>query len=326
MLDRLLTAKKQTRPNTPLDLLLRPKEGESQFDRLLHHYLVACKVEGKSPKTVDIYSSVIGYFAQFAQANNMPQDAASISATDIRFYLLSLKERGLGSASVNAYYRALNTFFNWLEAEGFLTRSPMFNIKPPKLDKKVIRPFSRQDIENLLILCSGTNFLDLRNRAIILLFLDTGLRLKELASIQLHDITFDQETVRVMGKGAKERVVRMGKTTQKALLKYLLSRNDDHPCLWVTEERRVMAPSAIQTTIKRFCRRAGISEVKPGPHTFRHTFAITFLRNGGDIFSLQIILGHSSLDMTRRYLSSLGVDDAFAAHQKASPVDRMFGK
>ena len=187
----------------------------------------------------------------------------------------------------------------------------------------MVKPFTLHDIEALLRLCSGNRFLDIRNRAVLLLFLDTGLRLSELAGIQLKDLDFDRETVRIMGKGAKERLVRVGKTTQKALLRYLLMRTDMHPCLWVTEERRPMMCRGIQIMVRKLCARANIIDAKPGPHTFRHTAAINYLRNGGDEFTLQIMLGHSTLQMTRRYVSSLGTEDMIRVHKKASPVDNM---
>ena len=227
--------------------------------------------------------------------SQLPADVAGISNNDIRLFLLSLQERNLSSSTVNTYYRVLHSFFSWLVNEGLLSRSPMQNIKPPRLTRVLIKPFSKQDIEKLLLLCSGANFLAVRNKAIILLFLDTGLRLSELASIQLENTDFERETIRVMGKGAKERVVRIGKTTQKAVLRYLLMRTDPYPCLWVTEERRPLGARGVQMVIKRLCHRANIKDAAPGPHTFRHTSAINYLRNGGDVFTLQIMLGHSTL-------------------------------
>jgi len=109
--------------------------------------------------------------------NDFPNSAGSLTASHVRLFLLSLQNKGIAPASVNAYYRALNTFFNWLETEGLLDKSPMQTIKPPRIPKKVIKPFSFQDIANLLVLTARTNYLDLRNRVIILAFLDTGLRL-----------------------------------------------------------------------------------------------------------------------------------------------------
>jgi len=200
----------------------------------------------------------------------------------------------------------------------------MAKIKPPKLEKLLVTPFSRQDIDNLLTLCGGTAFVRVRNRAIVLLFLDTGLRLSELAGIQLGHIDVGRGVIRVLGKGAKERLVRMGTTTQKALLTYVLRRDDSHECLWVTASRREpMTARAIQVMVKRLCRLAEIDGPKCGPHTFRHTAAINYLRNGGDQFTLQVMLGHSSLEMTRRYVSSLGAEDMMRVHEKASPVDNL---
>jgi integrase/recombinase XerC/integrase/recombinase XerD len=193
---------------------------------------------------------------------------------------------------------------------------------PPKVPKELIKPFTTQNIEDMLTLCDNS-FLGFRNRAIILTFLDSGLRLSELANIQLNDIDFERETIRVMGKGSKERIVRIGKQTQKAVLKYLLQRNDGLGCLWVTEERRPLHRWGIQTMIIRLGKRAGMVNVRCSPHTFRHTFAIMALQNGIGEFNLQWLLGHSTLTQTRRYCGTLGATEAISAHKKAGPVDSM---
>jgi integrase/recombinase XerC len=180
-----------------------------------------------------------------------------------------------------------------------------------------------EQIRDLLLLCDENRFLGTRNKAIVLTLLDTGLRLTELANIQLANVDFDRETIKVMGKGAKERVVRIGKKTQKAILRYLLMRKDDHPCLWVTEERRPLRAFGVQTMIKRLGRRAGISSVRCSAHTFRHTFATRALLNGAGEFEVQSLLGHEGLDMTRRYAASLRSEAAVAGHRRFSPVDNM---
>lgn len=199
----------------------------------------------------------------------------------------------------------------------------MLNIKTPRIPKTKPTPFSHSDIVSLLEQCSGKLFVDVRNRAIIFIFLDTGLRLSELAGIQLEDIELIISTIRVMGKGSKERIVRIGKRTQKELLRYLLMRIDNYPCLWVNKSRKPLTAWGIQLAIKKLCYKAGITDTKPGPHTFRHTAAINYLRNGGDQFTLQMMLGHSTLQVTRRYVSSLGEVDMIRVHQKASPVDNL---
>jgi len=302
--------------------------GVSRLDLLtdqLSAFLLSCKVDGLSPATLRNYRYQLGAFIKFCLEANQT-DAHCITAHHIRLFLQKLQETN-NPISVSDYYKAIKRFFNWLIEEGiFEGASPLQNIKLGRLPKSKRMPFSQRDIDNLLLLCSGNRFLELRNRAIILLFLDTGLRLSELANIQLKDIDFDRETIKVMGKGAKERVVKMGKATQKSLLRYLLMRRDNYPCLWVTEERKPLTCDGVQVTIKKLCHRADITDTKPGPHTFRHTAAIHFLRNGGTEFTLQLLLGHSTLRMTRHYVESLGEEDMIKAHRLASPVDNMFLK
>lgn len=309
MLDHLTNNKIQIRGVSGLDLLTTQ----------LNAFILSCQVDGLSPATLKNYRYQLDRFVSFCIKLNQ-DDAHYITSHHLRLFLARLQETN-SPVSVRDYYKAINRFFNWLVAEGLLDKSPAQNIKPPRVPQVIIRPFSELDISNLLLLCSGNSFLEARNKAMVLVFMDTGLRLSELANIQLKDIDFDRETIKVMGKGAKERVVRIGKTTQKAVLHYLLMRRDNYPCLWVSEERRPLTRDGVQTVIKKLCHRANITDAKPGPHTFRHTAAISCLRNGMGEFTLQIMLGHSTLQMTRRYVSSLSQEDMIEAHKKASPVD-----
>jgi len=196
-------------------------------------------------------------------------------------------------------------------------------MRSPRVPKRIIRPFSPDNIRDMLLLCDESKFLGIRNRAIILTFVDTGLRLSEMAGIQLKDIDFDRELIRVMGKGARERVVGIGKGTQKALLKYLLIRRDSHPCLWVTEEARPMQARGIQIMIRRLGKRAGITGARPSPHTFRHTFGTWSLLNGASEREVQSLLGHSSQRMTQQYTATINSEHAIKSHKRFSPVDNM---
>ncbi|MEN8615408.1 tyrosine-type recombinase/integrase [Dehalogenimonas sp. THU2] len=286
---------------TALDLgLLTNSE---QLPSLLKLYLYSCQVEGKATGTLDGYSRRIQSFIDFLQSAQLPLESSKIQPNHVKLYFYSLYERKLEPSTINVHYRALKTFLLWLKGEGYVTANLMERQKPPSIPRKVVKPFSMGDIKNMLTICSGNGFLDIRNRAIILLLLDTGLRLSELANIQLADINLQKETIRVMGKGSKERYVRAGRDAQKALYKYLLQRKDSYPCLWLTEERTPLAKGSIQTFIKRICKEAGVKGCRPGPHTFRHTFATRALMNGAGEFEVQSLLGHSTLVMTRRYTS-----------------------
>lgn len=308
-----------------LDHLTEPKNqigAEASLDHLtaqFQGFLLSCRVDGLSPFTLKAYEYQIGKFIRFC--SNIGA-RAPIEAQHIRLFLLKLKETN-NPTSVGDYYKAIKRFFNWMVDEQLIEKSPMLNIKPPRKQERIIRPFSRQDIDNLLVLCSGNRFLDYRNKAIMLMFLDTGLRVSELASIQLGDINLDSETIKVMGKGAKERVVRLGKTAQKALFRYLLMREDKHSCLWVTEEGKPLTAAGIQTTIKKLCYRAKITDAKRGPHTFRHTFATQALLNGASEREVQSLLGHSTQRMTQHYTATIKSEHAIKSHRQFSPVDRM---
>jgi len=308
VLERHLVSKLQSRLHSALDPHLA-----------LETYLIACQVEDKSPRTVGKYADILKAFYEFIH----PAAEADVTPDIIRRYLLSLKQRNLSPGTLRAHYQALLTYFKWLVNEGLIKEAPFCNIKPPKLSQLLPKPFSSEDIAGLLRETSRHRFTDIRNRAMVLVLLDTGLRLNELSCIQLRDIDLDRESIMVLGKGSKERYVRIGKGTQKALLRYLITRTDQHGCLWVSEERRPMTIAGVQTTLKKLSHRAGIKDAKPGPHTYRHTAAILCLRNGMGEFNLQMMLGHSTLAMTRRYVSTLNSDDVFKAHKIASPVDNL---
>jgi len=322
-IEHLNITKSQLWPNTELGHL-------NKFDIIttdttlggqLKIFLLSCKVNDLTPKTIDDYGQKIGAFVLFYKAQGI-KEPGEVTANHIRVFLLLLHDR-IKPSSVHDYYGCINRFFNWLVVEGILEQSPIARMRPPRVPRQVIQPFSQDDIRRMLVVLGDNSFLGYRNRAIILAFLDTGLRLSELANIKLNDVDFDNGIIKVLGKGRKERFVRVGKGTQKAILRYLLQRGDKQPWLWISEKGVPVKARGIQSLIKRLGKRAGITDARCSPHTFRHTFAITCLRNGIGEFNLQCLLGHTTLQMTRKYVQSLGTDDALSAHEKASPVDNM---
>jgi len=284
-------------------------------------FLLSCKVEELSYWSIRNYGQKLGVFVRFCSSIGI-SDAHYITSHHIRLFLLKLQDT-CQRRSVHNNYRALKRFFNWMVEQEVLTQNPMTLIRIRKPPDKIIQPFKLDQIQDLLSLCDDSKFLGARNKAIILTFLDTGLRLSELADIQIADIDFDHETIKVMGKGAKERVVRIGKKTQKALLRYLLMRNDGLPCLWVSEERRPLTHWGIELMIKKLGKRAGFTGVRCSPHTFRHTSATQSLRNGAGLEQVKSLLGHSTLYMTMRYAATINSEDAVISHRQFSPVDRM---
>lgn len=287
----------------------------------LETFLISCKVDELSPRTLDDYQVKVGRFVTWLTTNHIyePND---ITTHHIRLFLLSLQETCC-ARSVKSYHGTINRFFSWMVAEGILEVNPMLKIRKPRVPKKIINVFTDDHIAAMLRVCGESKFLGIRNRAIILLLVDTGMRLAEIAGIQLRDIDIEHGLIKVNGKGSKERFVAFGKKAQKALLKYLLARKDPHPCLWVTEERQPMKARGIQIMIRRMGELAELDGVRCSPHTFRHTFATQSLLNGGGQRFVQSLLGHSDSRMTENYIRSIDSTQAAEAHKKFSPVDNM---
>jgi integrase/recombinase XerD len=192
--------------------------------------------------------------------------------------------------------RTLKAFFSWLEHEEYVATNPMHYVPVPKSPMKIIHTFSTDHISRLLDVCKRSDSLGCRDLAIILLMLDTGFRVSE-GYINISN-----------GKGGKGRVVLLGSILQKMLWKYL---NHHRPKPLTEKINRqflasgglTLARNGIWQMLQRYGKRASIDGVRCSPHTFRHTFVKNYLLNGGDIFSLQKILGHSSLASVRIYLN-----------------------
>jgi site-specific recombinase XerD len=305
-------------------------------------FVLTQRTDCKSPRTIEYYESNLRRFLWYADQQEWPDDVRLITEWHIREFLAYVSGEGNrwglegnGSESsrpkatyctVHHYYCVLKAFFNWCVREGFIQETPLAKIKLKNPRLNVVQPYSNQDIMKLIDVCdhdfkNNAKFLGSRNRAVVLMLLDTGLRISELTGIKLEDVESERGWIKVKGKGAKERVVRIGATAQKALWRYMVYRHkNNHSELWLTEEGRPMKSGGLQIMIKRLKERAGV--VSGGNcHRFRHTFALNFLRQDRNPFNLQYLLGHSDLRMVKHYVSTLGMEDALKAHEKASPAD-----
>lgn len=288
----------------------------------LQAFLLSCKVDGLSPKTLEDYEQKIGAFVRHCSEHKVKQPE-DVTVNHIRLFQLTLQERKCKPITVHDYYGCIKRFFNWMVAEGVLSKNPMERTHPPRVPYELITPFSLEQVRELLLSFNENTFLGARNRAIILTFLDTGLRLKELAQLQIKDLDYEKGLIRVMGKGSKERVVGMGTQAQKAMLHYLLMRKDRQPCLWVTDEFSPMKAAGIQTMIRRLGKRLKIQGVRCSPHTFRHTFGTLAMLAGASEREVQLLLGHSTDRMTKKYTATVTSEDIIRRYRRFSPGDKI---
>jgi len=240
-------------------------------------------------------------------------------------------EDPLSPAAIDNHWKSTRSLLKWAD--------DVLGIENPSMDmprlpnvRPTIRAFSIEEIKKLLYACEYSKEVEcerrqpfryrrptrFRDKAIILTLLDTGIRIGELCRLKTNEINLETGEIVIAPHGSsvksKPRIVYLGKSARRAVWTYLAKEPREG-----YENLFGIQPSSIRSVLKRMAERAGISTAHP--HKFRHTFAINYLRNGGDVFTLQRLLGHSTLDMVRTYLD-LSHSDLETAHRKASPVDR----
>ena len=312
----------------------------TDLNTLIDGFRLYCMAEGKQPTTIRWYMHKLAIFRRYLEDCDLPTDASKTTTTRLRRFLVHLqtevkadehnpykpaRNEGLSAQTIQGYARTLKAFFSWATMEGYLAHNPTQLLKIPKAPKAIIETFSDDQVRRLLKVINQRSAVGFRDYCIILVFLDTGIRLSDLVTLELRNVHLDQAYFKVLGKGAKERIVPIGAHVQKALWKYIHQYRPEplHPNIqkvFLTRDGRALSASNIYDRVSGYGKKTGLEGVRCSPHTFRHTFAKNFLLNGGDIFSLQKILGHSSLEVVRMYVN-LASDDVQVQHRKASPVD-----
>jgi len=313
-----------------------------KLEALIGYYILFCQAEGKSTETVRWYRQKLECFADFLKEHNRPTQIEEIDAWHIRDFIHWLQtgvkvgennpyrpteDRPLSPHTVQGYVRTLRAFFNWAVREGLLEESPMTRVKTPKAPKLTMPFFTEEEMQRLLKAAKGKGPINHRNYTIILVLLDTGIRVSELTSLRMQDLYLTEGYFKVFGKGGKERIVPMGRTCRLALFRYV-HKFRPQPALasidnvFLTRDGRPLRADYVYKIVADACRKAGIQGKRIGPHTCRHTFAHHFLMNGGDLLTLQRILGHSSLEVVKLYVN-LDTKDLLSQQRKYSPVDTL---
>jgi len=284
------------------------------LDEVIEDFIFARKAERYSPETVRSYELMLKKFSEFAGGSRVR--FSEIDAGRIRRYLGSRSD--LSDKSILNIHIVLSSLWTWALANDLADEHIIRKVKKPKYRKRQVRPFSHEEIERILRVCRHR-----RDRAVVMVLLDTGMRASELINLTFDD--WDDGTLRIRkGKGKKSRVVPISKPTEDAIFRQLCKRKirmsgmdgGDYLLANVVGGKS-MSYYSLRSLMDRLEMNSNVPNVFA--HRFRHTFAITFLRNGGDIYTLKRILGHSTLTMVQNYLDIVR-SDVIQAHQKASPV------
>lgn len=325
----------------------RSPSSSMPLEKAITGFLNYKTAEGLSQRSVDSYKRILEQWAEYVGGKRVAQ----LTDHDINAYLVFMRTEyvprrfggdtsSLSPKTLRNIWITMSSFFTWAHTE-FEMGNPMASVPAPHYKKVEVEPFTCEEITRMLKACiysreSDTQFRRQfvmrrptanRDQAILLTLLDSGIRASEFCSLQIGD--FDAKRGKLENrhgvaggaKGGKGRTVYLGKTARHAVWRYLAGREDGEETsapLFTVRRDRPFNPSGLRHLIKSMAARGDVKDAYP--HKFRHTFAITYLRSGGDVFTLQSLLGHGSLDMVRHY-AKIAQMDVEQAHRKASPAD-----
>jgi site-specific recombinase XerD len=297
-----------------------------ELNRLVMHFSQCKKAEGKSEKTTSWYQERLSGFVKYLNTHGIAPVLAGFTLENARDFIVCERGRGVSPFTLQGTTRALKAFSTWLHSEQYMEVNELTNLKIPKAPTRVIEPLTSEEIEKLVSTQNPLTALGSRNVAILMTLLGTGIRESELTNLDYEDAHIEQGFLKVMGKGLKERVVPIGGLGQKLLWRYLfhfrpepINELNDH--LFLTIDGRKLEPNAVKHLLKRWGKKAGVPRLHA--HLCRHTFATNFLiYQCGDVFRLQQILGHTTLEMVRKYVHYASANSLMQGNV-ASPIDRM---
>lgn len=298
------------------------------------------------PKTVEYYYDHAHIFVRWVETTGIAEPRL-LTRRDINSFFhyitndspTAKRNSGAGEAAHHAeslrfhYYRGIKRFCSWLQTERYMEQNPLNGIvfRPPK--DSPIEPYTPEHKDKLFAVLDfdwkvaktpRQKMLAARDKAVICLFFESGLRLSEMADLCLRDISINEQRVTVwFGKQGKSRVSGFGPQTKKALWRYLGLRPKEFAGdkVWVTEEGRPLTVHGLSEILRRLKRDAGLQNVRGLVHKCRHTFATDFLEHTGDMKACQTLLGHSTLYMTQRYTEYVQAGHALKYFNGTGPLD-----
>lgn len=302
------------------------------LSQAIEGFIVARQADGYSPDTLSQYRWGLKFLSPYF---SLP--IGDLTVDQLRTVLAGVQGR-FAPQSIFHIWKAIRALFKWASAEGLIYPRPDTNLRMPRFQRTEVQPLTQDEMKKLLCAIERTvpstgrrhsftmsRATRLRDKAILLTFLDTGIRASELSRLELRDLDLAGGTIAIRphrsGLKSRGRVIPLGKVVRTAIWRYHAERGSMRPNepVFATLRGKPMARNALLYLLIRMGERAGVANVHP--HRLRHTFAIQFLRNGGDVFTLQRLLGHNSLDMVGHYLALAQADDE-NAHRLASPADR----
>lgn len=277
------------------------------MEMFLKEYLAHIKLEKNlSQNTVSSYKNDINAFISFLK-NSGINDPSNVSSDNIGGFFKTLRELGLSGSSSARYFSSLKGFFLYLLKNKYIVKNPIEKITAPRISKKLPGVLDINEVDKILSAPKVDDKLGLRDKAMLELFYACGTRVSELINLKVNDLFFDNEIIRVFGKGSKERLIPIGTSAIRWIGEYLkksrpllMKKSKSENILFLNSRGSKLSRMGVWKIIDRYVKEAGI-EKDVHPHTFRHSFATHLLEGGADLRAVQEMLGHADISTTQIY-------------------------
>ncbi|MEK4884904.1 tyrosine-type recombinase/integrase [Bacillus sp. FSL W8-0223] len=279
------------------------------LEDVLEEYLYHCQAKGFSEKTMKNKRQEYKQLKKFLKDKRGITELENITVYDLRAYVRTKHKQGLKPQSIVSMFKMIKAFFSWCEKEGYLKENVASKVELPKVPKAVLEGFAIEEVKAMIDAFSYKNYLEARNKTIIAMLADCGLRAMEIRGLKNDDVK--DTTILVNGKGDKQRIVFISPALKRILIKYERIKRQHFENVETSDHYFLsymgsgISHVALHNIIKEAGKRAGVKGKRVSPHTFRHFYAVQCLQQGIDVYSLSRLLGHSDITVTQRYLQSM---------------------
>lgn len=304
---------------------VEPQARQITFDQVVKSFILHNRARNLSPNSLGFYEYNLHYMEKVFREQGVPLEFQTITGKQIKQHFTGyMLDKGLASNTINGRLKSCKAFFTYLYEEKLTAHNVAEQFELVIAEKKMIQTLTKEQVLLLLNQPDRNTFSGLRDYTLMMILLETGMRIGECIALEMDDVNLKESEIRIkLGKGRKARRVPIQKTCVQIVKNYLAERGDlETKALFVNIDNNPLHRRTIQENIQEYGKTAQITSARVSPHTFRHTMAKFYIINGGDIFTLQQILGHSSLEMVRYYVELFSTD-IHQQHQKYSPVENM---
>lgn len=312
-----------------------------KLSEVVDQFLVDCSVRGLTDQAIGFYRRRLTMFVRSLEGHFNVAELEEVKIVHLRQFVQLLmntkadennpykptQEKSLSAFTIRGYVRSIKRLFSWCVYEDLLSGNPAARLVQPKAPEYIVPTFTPEHIEKMLAACDQSTAEGFRNYVLLLVFLDTGMRLSELCGLKLADIDSQFRYVKVFGKGRKEREIglhpEVGKLIWKYVHKFRHPARPDEVALFVGRRGEPLKPGGVSEIIDQIKQKCGFEGMRVSPHVFRHTFAKFYLKRGGEVFKLSREMGHSTIQITELYLKDFHSSQARQEHSQHSPIGEL---